>query len=231
MDIVIPKDTRIEVKFVAPEVVYPNVLAWLLSRQVMFRKSYPDRWVNNVYFDSYDLQAYEGNLSGISQRIKVRYRWYGLSAAPDVGTLEVKMRRNNFGWKKHFIVEQAPYFDNARWDDIRNLISEQVCKEGETWLQENPQPVLINRYHRCYFESNDKAIRATIDCKQAVWDQRYHSRPNFTRRAHSLPRMMVLELKFPREIREQITQFVNTCPIRMSRNSKYVNGVRSLYHY
>ncbi len=231
MSLIVPKDTRIEIKFVGPELTLPHVSAWLKALPFMFRKTYPDRWVNSVYFDTHDLTAYEENLSGTSSRTKVRYRWYGKILAPDSGTLEIKKKRNNFGWKEKYAVNCSPYIEGATWRKIRALIINQIPSEKKHWLLENPQPVMINRYFRRYYESADHKIRATFDTGQAVWDQRYHPKPNFKRHAISLPKMMVLELKFDRNSRDIVSKILNTCPIRTSRNSKYVNAIRCIYQY
>ena len=37
-----------------------------------FQKTYPGRWINNVYFDSPSLENYEDNVAGISNRRKLR---------------------------------------------------------------------------------------------------------------------------------------------------------------
>ena len=98
----IPGDARLEIKFASYDVHKPELLKWIASHPARFKTPYPDRKVNNVYFDTYGYDGFVQNLSGGSSRIKVRYRWYGDSVVPAPGTLEVKCKRNYFGWKLRF---------------------------------------------------------------------------------------------------------------------------------
>ena len=75
-------ELRHEVKFAAYAIEYESLCHWLRMHPSGFVKSYPDRQVNNVYFDSWDYRAFAENLAGISQRSKVRYRWYGNDEGP-----------------------------------------------------------------------------------------------------------------------------------------------------
>jgi hypothetical protein len=87
--------------------------------------------------------------------------------------------------------------------------------------------VLINRYHRQYFESPGGKVRATLDFRQSVFDQRLASRPNL-RRAANLPDTLVVEIKFLPSDRELGERAIDGLPIRVSRNSKYMIGVESI---
>jgi hypothetical protein len=87
--------------------------------------------------------------------------------------------------------------------------------------------VLINRYHRQYFESSDGHVRATLDFRQSVYDQRRHARPNLRFQA-DIPDTIVVEIKFHRAHHALGARAIAGIPIRVSRNSKYVIGVRSI---
>ena len=90
----VPKNARYEIKFVANELELNKILNWINNHSAKFVSSYPNRQVNNIYFDTYNYSCYEENLSGASSRAKVRYRWYGASQFPEKGVLEVKLKRN-----------------------------------------------------------------------------------------------------------------------------------------
>ena len=119
MDLNTTEEGRLEIKFVAYAYEVDRVVQWLRLHHAAFDKPFPDRRVHNVYFDSYDYDAYGENLSGISKRVKVRYRWYGEGRYPDVGMLEVKCKRNKYGWKHRFPVTVSPLQSGKRWRDIR----------------------------------------------------------------------------------------------------------------
>jgi len=219
-----PDNTRQEIKFVAYETEHPTILQWIRTHRARFIQPYPGRQVNNVYFDTYDFAACEENLSGASARTKIRYRWYGKSLAPAAGTLEVKRKRNFFGWKFQYQIAENPTVEGATWHDIRQSILRQLPEEARFWLRLNPCPVIINRYYRIYFVSSDNTVRVTVDSRQSVFDQRLRSALNLTRPVH-IPRSVIVEFKFDREHRVHASDFMQSFPIRVSRHSKYMTGV------
>lgn len=221
----VPEDARLEIKFAAYEVELQTLLHWLRMHPAGFIVPYPDRHVNNIYFDTHHQAAFSENLSGASSRTKVRYRWYGKSVPPDAGTLEVKCKRNYFGWKLRYPVSTPPHKEGATWQDIRDMLHEQIPPAGKIRLRANPVPVLINRYYRKYFVTSNGRVRATVDTRQAVWDQRFKPYPNFEHRAN-LPRTLVVEFKFARHDRDYASALLQGMPLRVSRHSKYINGVR-----
>jgi hypothetical protein len=223
---VIPEDARYEVKFVAEPRRYHELETWIRLHPAGFRTAYPPRQINSVYFDTPELDAYAENLTGASARSKVRLRWYGETDAPQASTLEVKRRRNRLGWKLSY---PGCALDLGRepWRRILARLRRALPPEGRPWLDAHPTPVLINRYHRQYFESSDGHVRATLDFRQSVFDQRLRSRPNLRFRA-DIPDTIVVEIKFHRSHYALGTRVIAGIPIRVSRNSKYVIGVRSI---
>jgi len=224
---VIPGDARMEIKFVAREVHRPRLVNWLAMHPAGFKSPYPDRKVNNVYFDTHGYYAHAQNLSGASARVKLRYRWYGESCEPAAGVLEVKCKRNYFGWKLRFKcpdVEMGPQDD---WRQFQRSLSADIPLDGRIWLNTYPFPVMINRYFRQYFVSADEKVRVTIDTGQAVWDQRLKARPNYTLAAN-LPKSMVVEVKFDRHDRDLASSIIQGIPIRVSRHSKYITGMNAI---
>ncbi len=220
----VPEHARQEIKFISRETHLDHLLQWLRLHPSAFVRPFPARWVRNVYFDTWDCRAFSDNLGGASARAKVRYRWYGESAMPDAGTLEVKRKRNFFGWKLQYEVAQTPYQPRASWQEIRHAMLAGLAPEGRRWLEDNPLPVLINRYRRRYFESADRKIRATVDTGLGIWDQRFDSHPNHHRRAN-LPAVLVVEFKFARQDRNLASDVLRSVPLRVSRFSKYATGL------
>jgi hypothetical protein len=104
------------------------------------------------------------------------------------------------------------------WRSIRENIKNQISDEGRFWIDSNPFPILINRYQRIYFVSRDEKIRITIDTNQAVWDQRFKSKPNFINKAN-IPDILIVEFKFDRRDREYASKSIQGIPLRVSRHS------------
>ena len=223
----VPVDARYEIKFVAYEQEFHRLLHWIKMHGAGFASPYPDRRINNVYFDTQDCKAYTENLSGASSRRKVRYRWYGDSNQIDKGVLEVKCKRNYFGWKQHMRVSSPPDKGGSSWQEIRKNILAELSGDGKRILLNNPNPVLINQYDRKYFVTHDGAIRLTVDRNQNVWDQRYKPKPNYLHRAN-LCKSLVVEVKFNRGEQAYASQIIQGIPLRVSRNSKYMVGLHTI---
>ena len=224
----VPDYARLEIKFSAYEVYVHTLLHWLNMHPACFFMPFPARQVNNIYFDMHNYYAFTENLSGESSRTKVRYRWYGETIDPDIGALEIKCKRNYFGWKHRYPIFKPPYKAGYSLRDIRQALLEQLPPDGKKWLNTSPFPIIINRYHRKYFLSSDGKIRVTMDTKQAVWDQRFKPFPNFENQAN-LPPALVVEVKFDRNDRELASQILEDIPLRVSRHSKYISGVRAVH--
>ena len=67
------KDMRLEKKF-----IYQNGDTTYKSFLIngMFKKIYPSRKINSVYFDCENLKNVWDNINGFGKRIKIRLRWY-----------------------------------------------------------------------------------------------------------------------------------------------------------
>ena len=218
-------ELRHEIKFVGRATEVQRLLTWVRTHAAAFDEPYPSRRVNNVYFDTHSLAAFRENLAGGSRRMKLRYRWYGDTFEPARGTLEVKRRRAGIGWKQSF---RAPgvSLPNASWSAVRRQLRAKLGREARLWLDASPLPVILNRYDRRYFLSRDGRVRLTVDWNQRVYDQRFGAAPNL-RRASNLPATLVVELKFALPDHSRAREIVQSLPLRLSRNSKYVLGVQA----
>jgi len=227
MSLSIPEDARSEIKFVSYASNLHCLLSWIHLHSFGFYSPFPVRQVNNVYFDGHNFSSYTENISGASERTKVRYRWYGTSIEPSAGTLEIKRKRNFFSWKLYHQVKSKPYKPEMTWSSIRKNIRIQISDEGRFWIDTNPFPILLNQYCRMYFVSGDERIRITIDTNQAVYDQRFRSKPNFTSKAN-LPDILIVEIKFDRRDWKYASQSIQGIPLRVSRHSKYITGFSAI---
>lgn len=219
-------NARHEIKFVSSATRRHDLEQWIRLHRAGFRVAFPPRRVSNVYFDTIDLRAYCENLSGASERAKVRLRWYGETDCPESSVLEVKRRRNHVGWKLNHPAGAVDFASDS-WVELRRCIRARLPMLGRLWLDAHPQPVLINRYDRKYFESPEHSVRITLDWCQTVFDQRFKSRPNLRHKAN-LPDTLVVEIKFERVDHMLGAEVIQGIPIRVSRNSKYMIGVQSI---
>ena len=67
-------DFRYEIKFVLNEREMSHALTWL---SIIGTKKFSDRSINSLYFDNLNQELARDNLAGISNRCKVRLRYYG----------------------------------------------------------------------------------------------------------------------------------------------------------
>lgn len=220
------RDLRHEVKFVGPTTKRSNIVAWLRGHAAGFRIAYPPRRVNNFYLDDYEMSTYEENLTGVSKRTKIRFRWYGESAQEVAGTLELKHKRNRLGWKQNFRVPELR-IRGRRWSQILASLRAALPLEARNWLDAYPQPTLINQYHRDYYVSADGKIRVTLDGNQRVFDQQLLHSPNF-HAAANLPDAFIVEFKASSVDQLLLGRTIQGIPLRSGRHSKYVVGVQSL---
>ncbi len=217
---------RQELKFVIPAEDRCRALHWIRNSDACFYREYPERQVNNIYFDSYDLDSYLDNLSGTTSRKKTRYRWYGPSSTPVSGALELKYKRNYLNWKWAHNINEAVYVENASWNWVRRELMSRVPPDLRRHLHENPVPVLINRYQRSYFRSREDDIRVTLDTELSFYKQGRLA-PNFTRKV-SLKSNIVLEVKYPVHMKPRVAKLMFGFPFPVSRCSKYCVGVQAV---
>lgn len=187
----------------------------LLHHPMSFRKAFPDRHINSLYFDTNDLQSYQENQAGISQRLKYRIRWYGEALEQaNKPTLEKKIRDNQFGRKELLPLPDFQLRDAAQ---LRRLANEHIPKELS--------PKVITRYRRSYLISSNQQLRATIDTNVCYFGfSNYQWLP-----MPQLDQAIILELKCGKNEVELLARANQNIPFRITKNSKYVNAILALY--
>lgn len=195
-----------------------------------FYQPYPPRQVNNIYFDTFDLDSYLENMAGISSRTKLRLRWYGDINRICHPAFELKLKRNKLGWKSAERIKFDELTGNTTYEALRNSIYMQIGDEFENRFRQSDYPILINSYHRNYFESANRAVRITIDQNIRFFDQRVSDVPNIDYPSRT-PEIAVLEVKTAAKNLNKARKVLGTIPLPASRSSKYVIGVQSILGY
>jgi hypothetical protein len=214
--------TRYEVKMTCNEVYLPDLRAWLRLNREAFCHSYPERRVNNIYFDTPELDCIQDNGSGTGRRAKLRLRWYGEDLVHVRGALELKGKVAQQGWK---LISDPITLDlsSGAWCDVLPRLRAQTDGRMAMWLDALAQPVLINRYWREYYESGDRQLRITVDWDQVAYDQLSYSHPNVSAPSRDIHEIVV-EVKGDGRLSKRISDLLSTFPLRTARNSKYVSG-------
>lgn len=215
---------RYERKYRIEGVSLINIRQALQQHPLSFQELYPDRWINNVYLDTPALDFFQENLTGVGVRRKYRIRWYGERVSEiNNPLLEIKKKHNELGEKE---IKEATGFHLETPANMRN------------WLQANLkepillEPVLLNRYLRSYLTSYDGRYRVTIDREQQFHSMDHLFGPEQAEMAiFSHDDAIVVEVKYEEDLDEEWDRFGRKFPFRLTKNSKYVNGVALVCDY
>ena len=205
---------RYERKFKIDHLALHLVEQTIRLHPAAFRKIFPDRKVNNIYFDTPDLTTFKENVMGIADRKKFRIRWYG-NPVQEISNpvFEIKIKKNQLGDK---ISKTFPAFNLSQLN-----FSDKVIKEFSE-STEVIYPTLLNSYLRSYYGTSDGKFRLTIDRKM-----QYSS---FVKKKKFLAKSIedqgvIMELKYD-EHWDGTTDFITQYfPYRMTKSSKYVTGM------
>ena len=220
--------TRYEVKMVCDETCLPDVHAWVNMHSEMFVETYPPRQVNSLYFDTRQADSLNDNLIGVSERSKLRFRWYGPDYSSVTGCLELKCKTNQLGWKARHPIPLEFDLTTWTWAAFVHKLREQVDGPFAIWLLATDQPVLINSCMREYHESIDHQVRVTVDRDVAAYEQVTYSAPNLRIQAPPAHQVIV-EVKCDAGLYRRLSNVLSSFPLQVTRHSKYVDGLtRSL---
>jgi len=224
MDKSVMQSARYEIKMTCDEMYLPDVRSWLRLHPDGFADTYPLRQVNNLYLDTSALDCLNDNLTGASQRSKLRFRWYGKDRSSVPGVLELKCKSNQLSWKERWPVPVTFDLTTISWRDLIRQMQERAKGVFAVWLSCIVRPTLLNSYTREYYESMDRQIRVTIDYDQKVYEQITHPELNLTF-STPIERRIVIEVKSDPALYRRVSNVLSSFPLRVERNSKYVNGL------
>jgi len=220
-------NARYELKFNAKSSSYCDVINAIETDGAFYHRPYEPRIINNIYFDTCDLDAFQQNVSGATSRSKLRLRWYGDTASPESSALELKLRRNRYGWKLQDPVKFGCSLLDFDYRELERLLIAQLDGEMALHLLHSPIPTLLNTYKRDYFLSADSKVRVTVDQEMRFFDQRFSDRVSMNREGIS-PALIVVEYKSAVENAADLEQAIKSVRLARTRNSKYVIGVSSV---
>lgn len=194
----------------------------LLLSNLRFRKAYPTRKVNSLYFDNSTFSAIEDSLSGTSNRTKIRLRWYGDIDKAIKPVLEFKLKQGQLSWKKLYSTSLKLNPNPDNWMDAFACISNDL---GEQTIRNilpstHSIPISLISYSREYYESFGGLIRATIDQDLTYRDQTLSPRPNFEIK-RKIPNKFILEFKLKKENQPLLGKISYNLQFNAERFSKY----------
>ena len=215
-------EKRIELKEVFPFRYYTKILKSIRSSSLAFRKIYPTRRINSIYYDNSSYSAMEESIEGNSLRSKKRIRWYGFEKKWVKASLEIKKKQGYVSWKKKY---DSIYDINTK---SKKLISFLRCnnKDKEAYNLLNLDPKSIVTYDREYFGSFNKKIRITIDHNINYFHQYIKDYVN-TNKGTKLGNQIVVEIKLDHKDEDFLLQVLQDIPFSPRRFSKYCESISS----
>ena len=201
---------------------------YVYSIPYLFKKSFNDRFVNSIYYDTLNYTALNENLSGVSQRYKTRLRWYNKLNKTNNCFLEFKIKKGVVGSKHIIPIRLDLDLDAIRHSEIIYKVSDQLSDNDYfifNYCSHNP--VVLVRYKRSYFESELYNIRVTIDQGIKYYPQQLSNMLNISYNSRSNENI-ILELKYLNSNIDVISDIVQYLPYRITKSSKYVMGVDSI---
>ena len=224
---------RQEIKY---KIFYKDIshLYFWLNKGFGFKRSFEDRKVNSLYFDTPQYTFAASNMSGESNRIKIRSRWYGKTNYNFIESflheeqkfnIEVKRKSNNFSDKLQldsFTFRQKHNF-NERVLAISSKVKKITCQHNELKDFSLNDSVFVN-YDREYYVSNMfPSIRFTVD-KNIVYSK---SKPIYNPTTLSI-NYLIAELKFPTTLRDSANKLMENFPFRQVRSSKFLASLSQI---
>ena len=220
----ISSNFRYERKFTANATHRSEILHYIKAHPAFFREVFHPRQVNNIYLDSKELAFYKANVIGVSERKKVRIRWYGdLFGSIEKPTLEFKIKHGLVGDKWSWKIANFELDKNFEGDYLQEKFKLSNLPHPILESLQNLEPTLLNSYQRTYFLSADKKYRLTLD--EQLDYNRISNKNNLFLQKRSTPNQYILELKYGLDLDHHVDTISGKLPFRLDKSSKYVNGI------
>ena len=184
----------------------------------MFKKTFPQRIVNSIYFDNDIYQDVWDNINGFGNRKKIRLRWY--DDIKDSKVFIEEKKKINFITKKN--VQKIGVFKN--FENLMSFVDSYEFKKIDAMLNKkiNLKKTLLIRYQRNYYELPNKKLRVTIDKDLTIF-KKYPSQ--FIKIDKN-----IVEFKYDVKNSNYVNSFIknNFLNNRNQKFSKYVNSFLEL---
>ena len=186
-----------------------------------FRKTFPTRRVNSVYFDTIKMDLLTQSLEGNRDRKKIRLRWYGDKKKECDATLEIKNKKGVVSWKNLYEKQIVVNPTANRWDNLFKYDSDNLHLKN---IFKSYLPASIVSYKRDYYESMNKKIRITIDKDLRTYQQMSRLKVDFS---HYKDRssLVIMEIKTSYEDEKILKHVLQDFPFSGKRFSKYCESL------
>ena len=216
---------RYEQKFVINDSFNANFIKnYIEFSDIGFQKAFENRQVNSIYYDYPNLDLLKQNIEGNSKRLKVRARYYGDRNRLINLFLEFKRKSGLSGWKDIFKLN-GDCHETYKFSDIYNLALNSNIPPKFAISLIGLKPTVLCSYKRMYFLSFCKRYRVTFDYNisyKSLYGCEYISElgENSIKSQRN-----IIELKYDKSDHEESFEIIKNIPLRVSKNSKYVEGL------
>ena len=175
------ENSRIEKKFILGKYKKDYLEKLLIINN--FKKIFPDRTINSIYIDTMDYDFAKDNINGISERKKIRFRWYN----DDLENIFIEQKnKKNFNVSKNIKKLEFKFYKKNLLESLKKYFNKIDFKNKNNF---NYKFILKTNYKRSYWLSNNRKIRATIDIDINTTSMNNFSKPIYLNDT-------VLEFKF-----------------------------------
>ena len=212
------KINRFERKWIYRSGDYLALINSLIRSNFFFTIQYPKRRVNSIYFDSSNYSSIRQNLDGVSNKKKIRVRWYGEENKLIKPLLEVKSKKGSETKKESNKMKELndlKFLDLKNLETIKNVINIKIKPKKIIY------PVLSTHYDRQYFISSNGKIRATVDYNLKSIFLKNQSQLDIKK---NFSFATILEFKYATKLDKYVRQNLKEITLRLSKNSKFVNS-------
>ena len=212
------KINRFERKWIFKSNNYLVLINSLIRSNLFFKKHYPKRRVNSIYFDTSNYTSIRENLDGVSNKKKIRIRWYGNYKKLVNPVLEIKSKKGSETKKESFNINEL---NNLKFPDLKNLEIIKDIVNLKTNSKKTIHPILTTNYDREYFISDNNKIRATIDYNLKSVYLKNLSQLDIIKNFSSA---CILEFKYSTKLDKYVRENLKNITLRLSKNSKFINS-------
>ncbi len=208
---------RYERKWVVSAQNYNKLLNDILNFNIGFKKSYKDRNVNSIYFDSPLFLSVKENFYGLTEKRKYRVRWYGNKNIITKPVLEIKKKN---GWINQKELIKINNFDNCKINNPLNIVNLEKFINKNLKLKKKIIPLVTTHYLRKYMVSKKFNIRITLD--------RFLQSGEIINYRFVTNKIDLKNLIFEMKYENKYDNFVKNNLMhnyRLSKNSKFINSL------
>jgi len=212
------KINRFERKWIYKSGNYLTLINSLIRSNFFFCIQYPKRRVNSIYFDSSNYSSIRQNLDGVSNKKKIRVRWYGEENKLIKPLLEIKSKKGSETKKENYNINEL---NDLKFPNFKNLEIIKSAINNKIKTKKIIYPVLTTHYDRQYFISSNGKIRATVDYNLKSIFLKNQSQLDIKK---NFPFVSILEFKYATKLDKYVRQNLKEITLRLSKNSKFINS-------